>query len=129
MQDYFSELTSRRVNLESQIANIQQAMSSLGGGGSVRRGSGRSPGRPAVRRGRRRGRPAGSSSQARAGSLKDMIARVLRQGGRAQSPRDIATSVIRAGYKTKTRDLSKAVSNALPQMKKIRRVGRGMYAA
>ncbi len=123
MRDYYDELTTRRATLESQIAGIQSAISSIGGAAVSRARRGRPPGRRVARR----GRPA--RAEARVGSLKDVIARVLRQSSRPQTPRDIATSAIRAGYKTKTRDLSKAVSNALPQMRNIRRVGRGLYAA
>ena len=124
MKNYYSQLTSRRAHLEAQISGLESAMTSLGGGAS--RGKRGRPAGTTVRR----GRPVGSGRRmARAGSLKDMIGRVLRQGSRPQSPRDIATSVVRAGYKTKTRDLSRAVSNALPQMRGIRRVGRGLYAA
>ncbi len=131
MRDYYSELTLRRATLDAQISGIENAMSSLGGAGISRGRPGRRPGRPAGRRGRRRARMMmrGRGRGPREGSLKDVIAQVLRQGGPPQTPRDIATRVIRAGYKTKTHDLSKAVSNALPQMRNIRRVGRGLYAA
>jgi hypothetical protein len=124
MKSYYSQLTSRRAHLEAQISGLENAMTSLGGGVSRAR-----RGRPALN-GRRRGRPLGSRGRmARAGSLKDVIGQVLGRSARPQTPRDIAMNVIRAGYKTKTRDLSRAVSNALPQMKNIRRVGHGLYAA
>jgi hypothetical protein len=42
-------------------------------------------------------------------------------------PNEIGASVIRAGYRTKSKDLTKAVSNTLPQIKRIRRVGFGAY--
>jgi hypothetical protein len=35
--------------------------------------------------------------------------------------------VVRAGYKTKAKDLTKAISNVLPELKMVKKVGRGMY--
>jgi len=121
MQAYFSDLSAQRASIDAQIMGIENAMSSLGGATPRARSVARR-GRPP---GRRPGRPAGSG--AREGTLKDTIVRVLSQRSAALSPQDIATSVLKAGYKTKTKDLSKAVSNTLPQMNNIKRVGRGMY--
>jgi len=112
MQSYYSDLSAQRATLDSQIASIEGAISSFGGAMPAARAIGmrRGPGRP---KGSRRT----AESGARPGSLKDTIVRVLSQ----------RRSVIKAGYKTKTKDLSKAVSNTLPQMNNIKRVGRGLY--
>jgi hypothetical protein len=56
-----------------------------------------------------------------------MIQQVLRQSARPMSPRDIADSVVTAGYNTRAKDLTKAVSNTLPELKGIKRVGFGQY--
>ena len=71
----------------------------------------------------------GGAGGARAGSLKDRIVKVLRQRTKPMTPKDIAAAVRNAGYKTKAKDLTKAVSNALPEMKMVKRVDRGLYSA
>jgi hypothetical protein len=45
------------------------------------------------------------------------------------SPGEIASAVIKNGYQTRTSNLTKAVSNALPDIKGVRKVGRGQYRA
>lgn len=121
MQAYHSDLFAQRASLDMQIAGIENAMNSLGGATPAARAIG-------VRRGP--GRPKGSTKIAggpRAGTLKDVIVRVLSQRSSPLAPKDIADSVIKAGYKTKTKDLSKTVSNTLPTMKNVKRVDRGLY--
>ena len=115
MQSFYSELTSRRSNLDAQIAGMESAINILGAAPQ-----GRSTGR-------KLGRPAGSGS--RTGSLKDTIVRVLRQRAVALSPREIAARVVKAGYKTSTKNLTKAISNTLPEINNVRKVGRGLYRA
>ena len=117
MQSYYSELTARRASLEAQIAGMESAMNVMGAVPMARAA------------GRKRGRPVGSVSGARAGSLKDTIVRVLRQRSKALSPKEIAAGVMKAGYRTSTKNLTKAVSNTLPDMSGIRKVGRGLYQA
>jgi len=85
----------------------------------VRRGPGRPPGSGA-RRGRKPGRE---------GSLKQMIVKVLRQRQKPHTPQEIADSVVRAGYKTSSDNLTKSVSNALPTISEVKKVGRGLYQA
>ena len=43
------------------------------------------------------------------------------------SPKDIAARIVKAGYKSKAKDLTKAVSNTLPQLKQVKKVGFGKY--
>lgn len=136
MRTYQAALLSQRSSLESQIAGIEAAIGALGGISSS--------GRPAFKRGPGRprtigvttprpmsapkiGRPMGS--RARAGSLKENIVKVLRQAGKGLTVQEIASSVKASGYTTKSANLSKAVSNALPGLKIVRRVGRGVYRA
>ena len=115
MQSYYSELTSRRLSLDAQIAGMESAINILGAAPK------------AGAAGRKLGRPAGSGT--RTGSLKDTIVRVLRQRAVALSPREIAAKVIQAGYKTSTKNLTKAISNTLPEINIVRKVGRGLYRA
>lgn len=115
MQAYYSELTARRSTLDAQIAGMEGAINILGAAPKAR-ATGRSPGRPA-------------DSGSRTGSLKDTIVRVLRQRAVALSPREIAAKVVQAGYKTSTKNLTKAISNTLPEINTVRKVGRGLYRA
>ena len=115
MQSYYSELTDRRSSLDAQIAGMESAINIMGAAPRAR-ATGRRPGRPAGSRGR-------------AGSLKDTIVRVLRQRAKALSPKEIAAGLVRAGYKTSTKNLTKAVSNTLPEINNVRKVGRGLYRA
>jgi len=136
MRAYQSALLSQRGSLESQIAGIEAAIGALGGISSsgrpaMRRGPGRPQGitmaapRPVGRP--KLGRPVGSG--ARAGSLKENIVKILRQAGKGLTVQEIASSVKASGYSTKSANLSKAVSNAIPGLKLVRRVGRGVYRA
>lgn len=115
MQGYYGELVAQRTSLDSQISAVGQAIKVMG----VAMPS------ALTRRGVKRGRPV--ATRARAGSLKDYIERVLRQRSKPLSPRNIGAIVIKAGFKTKAKDITKAVSNTLPQMKNIKKAGFGMY--
>jgi len=135
MRAYHGELLSLRSSLETQLSSLEEALRTMGAGGVAPAGArrGRPPGsgkkrgpKPkAARRGP--GRPPGSGM--RAGSLKEFIVNVLRQGSGPMTPREIAKAVKSSGYKTKAADLTKAVSNALPGMKMISKAGRGLYKA
>jgi len=115
MQSFYSELTARRSSLDAQIAGMEGAINILGAAPK------------AGATGRKLGRPTGSGS--RAGSLKDTIVRVLRQRAVALSPKEIAAKVVQAGYKSSTKNLTKAISNTLPEINTVRKVGRGLYRA
>lgn len=113
MQAYHGELMARREQIETEIGAITSALDAMGGG------------LKAVTVRPKRGRPRGTGP--RTGSLKDFIGKVLRQTGRPLSPKDIANTVRKVGYRSKAKDLTKAVSNMLPQMKGVKKVGFGMY--
>lgn len=115
MASFITELSAQRNAIDAQITGMQNAMSMLNGAGKTFSG------------GARRGRPPGSGG--RANSLKPVILRVLRQRSTPLSPREIATAVVKVGYQTKSTNLTKAVSNVLPQMTGVRKVGRGQYRA
>ena len=74
---------------------------------------------------KKRGRPVGAVG--RKGSLKSYIVRVLSQRSTPMSLKDIGTRVKKAGFKTKAKDLTKAVSKTLPGLKSVKRVGWGKY--
>ena len=121
MQAYHSDLLTRRDGIEAEITAIGQAIEAMGmvPAAKTRRAKrGRPAGRPV-------GRPAGRP--ARVGSLKTYIVKVLGQRSAAMSPKDIAARIVKAGYKSKAKDLTKAVSNTLPQLKQVKKVGFGKY--
>ena len=129
MRAYHSALSEQRMSLDAQIEAVDNAMQTLGGGSPAMTSLRKSKGAAKVGRpkgsGARRGRPPGQAP--RKGSLKDYIVRVLGQVSRPLSPNDIGTRVVKAGFKTKAKDLTKAVSNTLPTLKNIKRVGFGQY--
>ena len=117
MQAYHSDLVARREGIEAEITAIGQAIEAMGivpAPRALRAKRGRPVGRPA-------GRPA------REGSLKTYIVKVLGQRSTAMSPKDIAARIVKAGYRSKAKDLTKAVSNTLPQLKQVKKVGFGKY--
>ena len=119
MQAYRDNLLAMRGEIEMKLGAIEQAMGAMGSTAlPVARAK---PGRRAIAK----GRPAASG--VRPGTLKDAVLTVLRTSGTGMSPRALSDAVIKAGYKTKAKDLTKAISNLLPQVKAIKRVGHGIY--
>lgn len=115
MRDYHNELMTRRSSLETEIGAIASAIEAMGAVA------------PQKRAGRKPKRARSARAHVRAGSLKDYIGRVLRQHTKPMSPNDIARRVLKAGFKTKAKDFPKAISNTLPEMKIVKKVGFGMY--
>ena len=116
MKAHQSELLAQRTSLDAQIDAFARAMEAIGAATP----RGRTP-----RAGKKRGRPV--EAVGRPGSLKNYIVRVLRQSAKPMSLKDIGTRVKKSGFKTKAKDLSKAVSNTLPGLKHVKRVGYAKY--
>ncbi len=116
MRNCQSELLTQRTSLDAEINGLARAMEALGGTGRA------APGRKKVRL----GRPPAKTGF-REGSLKSFIVKVLSQNSKPLSPNDIGNRVVKAGFKTKAKDITKAVSNTIPQLKRIKKVGFGMY--
>ena len=120
MRAYHDELTNRCAQLQAEMTAISSAMDAMASVGKVSFSSA-----TPARRGRPRGRVGG-------GSLKDFIGNVLGSSGSPMKLINITSGVTRAGYQSKSRNLSNQVSMALAEMTKnrrIRKVSRGMYAA
>ena len=111
-----SELLVQRTSLDAQIDAFARAMEAIG----IATPTGRTP-----RAGMGRGRAI--EAVGKPGSLKNYIVRVLRQSSKPMSLKDIGTRVKKAGFKTKTKDLTGAVSKTLPDLKSVKRVGWGKY--
>lgn len=121
MQSFHGDLLAQRNSLDSEIDGLARAMDALGGSaGTARSTASRKVGRPVGS-----GRPRGAGP--RAGSLKSFIVKVLNQVSKPLSPNDIGVRVVKAGFKTKAKDITKAVSNTLPQLGNVKRIGFGMY--
>ena len=130
MRAFHRELTVQRESLDTQIDGIALAMEAMGVAVAARPTRAKRRGRPARAKARPKAKARGGRVTVRgvrAGSLKDYIVRVLRQEARPMSPRDLGARVVRAGFKTKAKDITKAVSNALPQLKAAKKVGFGKY--
>ena len=121
MHAFQNDLIVQRNSLDSEIDGLAKAMNALGGSGGATRTSAKGKvGRPAGK-----ARPSGSAP--REGSLKSYIVRVLKQNSKPLSPSDIGIRVVKAGFKSKAKDITKAVSNTLPKLGKVKRIGFGMY--
>ena len=117
MSAYHGELTAQREAIEQRISGLQNMMSMFGGGPAMLAGPARTS---------RRGRKGGGAGGA---TLKSMILRTLRQRTTPMSPQQIADAVVKGGYKTTSGNLTKAVSNALPEISEVKKVDRGQYSA
>ena len=138
METYRDTLLMQRSSIERRLEGLQNALSAMG---STTFSSYSAPGY--THAGKRRGRPPGSGRKARAGaqfggarrgrrpgrpgSLKQMIIKVLRQRSSPYTPQQIADGVVKAGYKTSSHNLTKSVSNTLPLLSEVKKVGRGLY--
>jgi hypothetical protein len=116
MQAYHSELLAQRTSLDAQIDAFARAMETVGATTPrrmVRR-------KPAKRR-------TATARGVRPGSLKDYIGRVLSQSSKPMRPGEIGVSVKKAGFKTKAKNITKAISNTIPAMTNVKKVGFGLY--
>ena len=116
MKAHQSDLLAQRRSLTAQMDALAQAIAAIDGA---------TPTGVARSSGKKRGRPA--KAVGRAGSLKSYIDKVLRESSKPMSLKDIGKQVRKSGYKSKAKDLTNAVSNALPGLKKVKRVGYGTY--
>lgn len=116
MQAYHSELLAQRTSLDARIDAFARAMETVGAT-TPRRMVHR---KPAKRR-------TATARGARPGSLKDYIGRVLRQSSKPMRPNEIGVRVKKAGFNTKAKNITKAISNTIPAMTNVKRVGFGLY--
>ncbi len=115
IQAYHEGLLARRDQIDREVSALGDALSALG---STQAGLAKS-----VRQ--TRGRRGGG---ARGGSLKSFILKVLGRRSTPATPKEIASGVMRFGYNSRAKDLSTAVSNALPELKAVKKVGFGLYS-
>jgi hypothetical protein len=146
MRAYRNELMAESASLQAQIDAVDRALGVMG----LATPAGPRPRRTAKKKVRGKARPTAKAkgkrkakakakarksvrvarsgaANVRAGSLRDYIGRVLKQRSKPMSPAEIGTSVVKAGFKTKAKDITKAVSNTLPKMTNIKKVGFGKY--
>jgi len=123
LRAYHGRLLAQRGALDAQLDAITRAIDAFGG-------ARRAPAAP-KRKYAKRGRPAGARGVAKArtreGSLKSYILRVLGQASAPLGPRELGLDAIKAGFRTKSKDITKAVSNALPHLAGVKKVGFGKY--
>lgn len=116
IQGYHRALTAQRAEIDAQITAIEQA---LGAFGAATARSAAAPHRAAA--------PSSRPNGPRPGSLKDFIGRVLSSSGSPMMVKDIASAVVKAGYKTKNKTLATSVGLALADMRNVKKVSRGKY--
>jgi hypothetical protein len=113
LQALYAELLAQRAGLDGQIAAVAGALRAIGTTVAA-------PQAAAFRAAK------GGGGGWRTGSLKDHIARVLRGGG-VMAVKDITSGVLKTGYKTNNKTLSKSVGIALTEMKGVTKLGRGQF--
>jgi hypothetical protein len=140
-----SKLAARRDELASELANVEAELVAAGGGGAVRRGPGRppgkrGPGRPPGKRGPGRppksgrgpGRPKGlgkgKPEPKGQSELHKAIRAVLKGSAERMKLVDIAEKVKANGYKTKSKTVGVILGLRLSEMADVRRVERGVYS-
>lgn len=106
-----ADLAAQAATISSQLASIDEIMIQLGGVPH--------PGRVARAPRGRRG--------VRAGSLRDHIERVLRARRGPVQVRDVTAAVLRAGFKSRDKELSKSVGKCLTSMPGVVKVARGTF--
>lgn len=121
-------LMAQRSAVDAQIAAVDAALRAMGT--TVASAVAAAPAAPAG--GKKRGRPPGPGrnlgpSGLRAGSLKDVIFRVLSDNGGVMAVGDVANGVVKAGYKTRNQTLAKSVGIALTQIPGVVKVSRGRF--
>jgi len=138
-----ARLMERRDDLQAQLDEVDAQIA--GSGGEVRRGPGRprgrrgpgrppkagrrGPGRPPKRgpgrpKGKRRGRKAGPKGQS---PLHNAIRDALKGASEPMKLADIADKVKSGGYKTKSANFTVILGQRLPEMKDVKKAGRGLY--
>ena len=123
LKAYHKNLAARCAGLQAEVDAVSSAIGAMEGVRPVavsRPGPRKAAKAPAARRGPR---PTGTS-------LKDYIVKVLKGSAKPTSVGDLSKGVVRAGYKTKSRNLGNQISMALAQLAKARKVkkhSRGMY--
>lgn len=131
MQAYRSALLTQRASLDVQIDAVGRALGEMGLAtkATPTRRTTKKRAKPKVKaRPRAKAKKRGPAvGKIRAGSLRDYIGRVLKQRSTPMSPAEIGTRVVQAGFKTKSKDITKAVSNTLPKMTNVNKVGFGKY--
>jgi len=133
MKAYQDALLTQRASLDAQIDAVGRAMTEIGLATTATRRITKKRAKPRIkarvkarvkRIAEAKGRAGGKT---RTGSLRDYIGRVLKQRTKPMSPAEIGTSVVKAGFKTKAKDITKAVSNTIPKMSNVKKVGFGKY--
>ncbi|MBU0719584.1 MAG: C2H2-type zinc finger protein [Planctomycetes bacterium] len=115
LQAYYNTLMSKQQELDAEIAALNTAIAAMSGIGAT-----------AMSRPKKAPAKSGRHGM-REGSLKSYIVKVLGERSTAMSPSDIAARIKQAGYESKAKDLTKAVSNALPGLPGVKKEGFGMY--
>ncbi|MGE3181996.1 MAG: hypothetical protein AB7N71_10220 [Phycisphaerae bacterium] len=127
LQSAKSALVAQQDQIEKQIRSIDEIMSSLGTAATATAMSRTS--HASANGHRATGKKPKGNSGHRVGSLKDMIHQTLLHAGRPMAVKDIAEQVVASGYKSKNKTLAKSVGIALLDMKSVKKVARGTYAA
>ncbi len=105
-----AELAAQRATLDFQATALDRVIAGFG--------------RPATARPRRVGR---RRRAVQLGSLPAFIQQVLRADRRPMAIKEVTAAVLKAGYKSKNKELPKTVGKYLSKLPGMIRVGRGVF--
>ena len=125
-----SKLAARRDDLAAELANVEAELAAAGGGGAMRRGPGRPPGKrgPGRPKGSGKGRPGRKPGPKGQSDLHNAIRVVLKGSAEPMKLVDVAQKVKANGYKTKSKNFGVILGLRLSEMADVKRVERGVYS-
>jgi len=117
------ELAAQRAAIDAQVAALDQVMATLGAPAAKPKARTK-VGRKAGTRVRRPRRP---RRTAREGSLRSYVEEVLRTQRGPLTVKEVTTAVLKAGYKSRNKELPKTIGKFLRAMPGVARVERGVF--
>lgn len=122
---YHRSLVDQLGSIQAEVTAVENAIRQMGATPVVRSSRSATSFAP-IANGKTKGKGRGRHGP-RAGSLKEYIVRALTGKG-VMAVKDITSSVLALGYKTKNKTLAKSVGIALAELRnRVERVGRGKF--
>jgi len=140
VRNWRDELAAQQSQIQQQVDALDRLLAACGSGSAGSARGGMRAGRPAGRKGRRgavaqaprmapSARTRSADEDARRGSLRWHIARVVRAAGRPLRVAEVTSAVLRGGYRSRNQTLAKSVGITLAGMPSVEKVGHGTYRA
>ena len=120
-------IAARRSSVERELAKVDAELASLGD--VPAKPKAKKAGRPAkVAKAAPKGKAKKAGSKRSSMTMADACAKVLKRRKNGASTKEIAETVAKVGYESKSKNLAPMVAQALSDQKRFKRVSRGVYA-